>query len=341
MHDVEPYPFRTEPYMRVKVWGGRKLPEVFGKSMPADADDETPIGEAWEVADLDEGESHVATGPLEGEPLSRLVDLWGEDLIGTDAPSDDFPLLVKLLDAADDLSVQVHPSEEDVATIFPEADSKDECWIILDVDEGGSILHGVRDGVDAEEFRRAVDEGRAAELLRRVDVDPGQIVRVVPGTIHAICSGVSLLEIQQPSDTTYRVYDYNRPGLDGEPRELHLDEAMQVANFGGQPPTSLEGEPVEYDGAMVDVLVDVPSYRIERVRPNDAFDWRVDPRSAQVVFALRGGVEIRSGEGHSLQLESGESAVLPAAAGSVGANPLHEDTELIVAGIGGDTLLKR
>ena len=335
MDDVEPYPFRTEPYMRVKVWGGRKLPEVYDK--PVDSDE--PIGEAWEVSDLDEGESYAAGGPAEGEPLSRLVEAWGERLVGTEAPSSEFPLLVKLLDAADDLSVQVHPSEKDVRETFPEADSKDECWIIVDAEENGSILHGVREGVTREEFRRSVDEGTAAEMLRRVDVEAGQIVRVVPGTIHAICEGVSLLEVQQPSDTTYRVYDYNRPGLDGEPRELHLDEAMQVANFGEQPPTSLEGARTDFTDAEVDLLVDVPSYRIERVRADGPIEWSVDPRSVQVVFALSGGLELSApGAGEPVVLREGETAVVPASTDSVRV-AADADGEFIVAGLGGEPLV--
>ncbi len=335
--EVPPHPFRTRPYMRVKVWGGRRLPEQFGKSGPADE----PIGEAWEVADLDEGESRVASGPLEGMALSELVDRWGERLVGTAHSGTDFPLLVKLLDAADDLSVQVHPSEAHVRNLFPEADSKDECWLVVDVEPGGSILHGVRGGVDAEAFERAVDEGRAAELLRRVEVEPGQIVRVVPGTIHAICEGVTLLEIQQPSDTTYRVYDYDRAGLDGEPRELHLEEAMAVANFDEQPPTALRPRPTDYPEANVDLMVDVPAYRVERVEADRPFEWRVDPRSPQVVFALNGSAELEAADaGAPVELTRSETAVLPASTGSLRATPVDGSTTLIVAGLGGAPLVR-
>lgn len=341
MTDVGPYPFRTDSYMRVKVWGGRSLPDDFGKEAP----EGEPIGEAWEVADLDEGESRVATGPLAGETLSELVERWGEALIGTEAPGEDFPLLVKLLDAAGDLSVQVHPSEDDLDDL-PGAASKDECWIILAAEEEGSILHGVESGVTASAFRRAVDDGRAASLLRRVDVEPGDVVRVEPGTIHAICSGVTLLEIQQPSDTTYRVYDYNRPGLDGEPRELHLDEAMKVANFGDQPPTSLRGEPTRFEGADVEVLVDVPAYRIERVRLERPVDWRIDPSTPQVLFVVQGRLRVQSPQGTLLEethfeLGPGQTAVLPASIERIGVDPLTEETtEVVVAGLGGRPLVR-
>jgi mannose-6-phosphate isomerase len=338
MSDVTPYPFRTRPYTRVKVWGGRQLPETFDKPAP----DDEPVGEAWEVADLDEGESLVGSGPLEGQPLSELVERWGDKLIGTASPTEDFPLLVKLLDAADDLSVQVHPSEKDVREQFPEADSKDECWLIVGVEEGGSILHGVRDGTTPEEFERAVDEGRAAELLRRVHVEPGQIVRVVPGTIHAICEGVTLLEIQQPSDTTYRVYDYNRPGLDGEPRELHLDKAMAVANFDEQPPTALTPESLDVEDASVELIVDVPSYRVERVELDEPFTWRIDSRSPQVVFALDGELDLAMpGSEVKLTLTRGQTAVVPAAVEQMRAEPRGDSATIVVSGIGGGPLVAR
>ena len=334
---TDPYPFRTRPYLRTKVWGGRKIPEQFGKQ----TDDDGPIGEAWEVSDLQEGQSYIENGPMAGRPLSEIVDAWGSDLVGTESPLEAFPLLVKLLDADDDLSVQVHPSEEDVRTTFPEADSKDECWVILGVEEGGSILHGFKEGVTAEEFRRAVDDDRAAELLRRVEVEPGQIVRVVPGTIHAICTGVSLLEIQQPSDTTYRVYDYNRPGLDGQPRELHLDEAMQVANFDDQPPTSLDGESLAFEGGRLDLLVDVPpSYRIERLRADKPVGWSVDPASCQVLFALEGGFELGAPNlQEPLLIGESQTAIVPAVSERVEIRPTDGPVEIIVSGVGGVPLV--
>lgn len=336
MTDHPPYAFRVEPHIVKKTWGGRKLPETFGREAPAGE----PIGESWEVADLPEGESRVATGPCSGEPLSVLVERWGQNLVGSSDPAEGFPLLVKIIDAADDLSVQVHPSERDVDESFPEANSKDECWLVLDADPGGSILHGVRDGVGAEEFRDAVDDGRAAALLRRIEVHPGYVVRVPPRTIHAICEGVTLLEIQQPSDTTYRVYDYDRPGLDGEPRELHLDRAMRVANFGEQPPSSLEGEPLDVAGADVSRLVDVPAYRIETAEFDGEFEWQVDPESPQVVHLLDGSVVLSTGEGsESVEVPVAETAVVPAACGGVRAAAGEGGARLAVAGLGGRPLL--
>ncbi len=334
MSTPTPYPFRTRPYLREKVWGGRRLVDLFSKG----GDDDVPLGEAWEVSALEEGESIVDTGPATGSPLSEITELWGTDLVGSRASVEGFPLLVKMLDAADDLSVQVHPSQKDIDQHFPDADSKDECWVILASDDGGSILHGVRDGVDAEAFRRAVDEGRAEEVCRRVDVEPGQVIRVVPGTIHAICEGVVLLEIQQPSDTTYRVYDYDRPGLDGQPRELHLDEAMTVANFGDQPPTSVEGHPLDHPDAEVTLLIDVPSYRIERLQARRPATWSVDPGSVQVVSVIDGEATL-SWDGGDFDLEPGGTAVIPAVTGSVTLTPTGDSLDVVVSGVGGGRLV--
>src|SRR5690606_19836334 len=139
-----------------------------------------PVGESWEVADLDEGTSTVASGPLEGRTLRELTREHGQALVGTRASGDAFPLLVKVIDAADDLSVQVHPGPDDVGRI-PGARSKDESWLILERDEGARLLHGVKDGVTRERFRQALDEGGADRLLREVSVEPGDVVRVSPG----------------------------------------------------------------------------------------------------------------------------------------------------------------
>jgi mannose-6-phosphate isomerase len=337
---MAPYILKMRPYLRQKVWGGDKIGRTFGKDVERGQAD-GPIGEAWEVADLPDGQSVITNGPLADRNLRDAVSQWGRALIGNsdimngDEPA--FPLLVKLLDAADDLSVQVHPSERDVQTTHPEADSKDEAWLILDADPDGSILHGVRDDIDADALRQAVRAGRAEETLRRVDVAPGDVIRVVPGTIHAICAGVSLLEIQQPSDTTYRVYDYDRPGLDGEPRDLHLEDALAVANFGEQPPTSQTPQRLEHPSASRDLFISVDSYRIEQLTGDDVAEWRIDDDSPQVIISLGEPVELEivGDESESVRLDRYETAVIPAAAGDVRASAIDGEYRLIGATAGG------
>ncbi|MFW5966215.1 MAG: type I phosphomannose isomerase catalytic subunit [Persicimonas sp.] len=330
---IEPYILKMRPYLRPKIWGGRKLQSTFDKALP----DDRPYGEAWEVADLDEGESTIVNGPLAGEPLSKVVERW-PDALQTPDSEQAFPLLVKILDAQDDLSVQVHPSREAIAEFGLDGHSKDECWLILEAEPDGCILHGFEEEVDPSDFRAAVDQERAAQMLRRVEVEAGDVIRVQPGTVHAICTGVCLLEIQEPSDTTYRVYDYGRPGMDGNPRELHLQEAMKVADFGAHPPAKLEPMPSE-SAQAVDILVDAPSYRIERARPADTLRWEVGEAGPQVVFCSKGAVRLE-GRGGEVSLAFGQTAVIPGGLGSVELTPESAgDAEVIVAGSGGEPLL--
>lgn len=323
--------FKTAPVLVPKVWGGRKLAVVFGKDLP----DDQPYGEAWEVADLPEGQSTVAGGEFDGATLGEMVDRFGHDLVGTAAPNGRFPLLVKLLDAARDLSVQVHPGPDQL-TARPQAHSKDESWLILHTDPDASILHGLGFEVTVDEFRDAVDRGELMRLLHRVPVVPGDVFRVPPGTIHAICAGVALLEIQQPSDTTYRVYDYDRPGLDGKPRELHLEQALDVAHLGQTLPEDRGlGQSVGLLAAGVTVLANVDAYRIERFAPDAAIDWGVSPHTAQVVHVLRGTCCL-----DDVLLGPSETAVVPAGIGRVFLTQ-PDACELVVAGLGGPALIAR
>lgn len=321
--------FKTDPLLMPKVWGGRKLAVVFGKTLP----DDQPYGESWEVADLDEGQSAIATGSLAGEPLRVAVELFGRDLIGTATADDRFPLLVKLLDAAADLSVQVHPGADDVVS-RPGAKSKDECWVVLDADVDAAIIHGLRAPTDTETFRRAASDGTVLDLLHRVPVAPRDVFRVPPGTIHAICAGVALLEIQQPSDTTYRVYDYGRLGLDQKPRPLHLDDALDVAYLG---PTLPEERGLDVStGPLargVRVLANVDAYRVELLAIDEDLSWPVSAHSPQVVHVLRGHLCL-----DDLLLGPSETAIIPAALGRVWLTQ-PDDCEIVVAGLGGPPLV--
>lgn len=326
--DMGPHLVKMAPHFVEKVWGGRKLADLFGKEISP----KRLFGESWEVADLPEGQSRVASGPLQGLTLGELSKVWGRRLTGRGAADGErFPLLIKLLDAREDLSVQVHPGPEDLAAL-PGAHSKDEAWLILDVDDGACIIHGLnQDGVSAEEFRRALEAGEISELLERVPVAAGDVIRVKPGTIHAICKGVALLEVQEPSDTTYRVYDYDRPGLDGKPRALHLDEAMQVSWLGRSEQVVLAAKEL---AAGLELLVNAPNYRIERLRVGGGAEvsWQVDTHSPQVLQVLSGAVELEDGLGGAIELKAFETAVVPAAFAKVSLSA-SEEAVLIVSGL--------
>jgi mannose-6-phosphate isomerase len=329
--ESKPHIFRCRPHLCVKVWGGRRLQTQFGKGLPS----EDPYGESWEVADLPQGQSVVDTGPMVGATLHEVTTTWGAELVGSLWEGDRFPLLVKILDASQDLSVQVHPGLQH-ESMFVGARSKDETWIILGVEEGGSVLHGFRKAVTPESFARAVADGEVVDLLRRMEVKPGDVLRVPPGTIHAICAGVVLLEIQQPSDTTYRVYDYGRPGLDGLPRPLHMDEAIAVTDFSGL----VDERAVNFQsdgtsGVDWSLLVDVYAYRAERIRTSTGLSWRVDRRSAQVLCVLEGRCRVVGAE---VELGPGQTAIVPACMGEVRLE-VRETTTMVIAGLGGVPLV--
>lgn len=326
------------PLFFEKIWGGHRLSRVEGKGAP----EGRPVGESWEVADLEEGESVVAGGPLEGERLGALVERFGAALVGTRAPEGRFPLLVKLIDASNDLSVQVHPGRHN-AHLLAGARPKDEAWLILDSDAGGRVLHGFQDGVDEAAFRAAIADGRAHELLRSVPVRPGDVVHVSPGVFHAIGRGVFLLEVQEPSDTTYRVWDFGRKGLDGKPRPLHVDEALTVAAFGPQPaPTVAPFWRPLTSGVEHAFLVDTPGYRLEELRLCEGASIRLSlsGETALVVVALSGRARLTLEGGEPVDLPALHTVVVPASGGALTLSSEGGST-LALAGLGGAPLSTR
>lgn len=225
------YPLIFTPVFMERVWGGRRLGRWF-PALPAGA-----IGEAWVLSDHPQGRTPVANGPLAGQTLAELRSRYGEELVGrkgVSAKSGEFPLLFKLLDCQDDLSVQVHPTDE-YEGLAPSELGKTEMWLVLEAAPGSKAVYGMKEGVTADSFAAAVAAGRTMDVLRQVEVRPGDVMYVPAGTMHALGTGLLVAEIQQSSDTTYRVYDYDRLGLDGKPRELHVEHALKVTTY-GEPP---------------------------------------------------------------------------------------------------------
>jgi mannose-6-phosphate isomerase len=240
-------PIRFAPAPVERVWGGRKLETRLGRTIPSGR-----IGESWDVSARPEATSRTADGATPSDVLG--------------AP---FPLLVKVLDAAETLSVQVHPDDAACADL-PGAEPKHEAWIVLDVEPGALIYRGFRDGVDRAAFEAAIDEGRIAATLHAFEAKPGDLIEIPCGTIHAIGGGCLLLEVQQPSDTTYRVFDWGRMGLDGSPRELHMAESLRSLDFGPRSPDRADA----VDGAAFRLTV-------ESVTAGDAL--ALDPARVTVV----------------------------------------------------------
>jgi mannose-6-phosphate isomerase len=204
------------------VWGGRRLGEALGKQLPTD---ET-YGESWEISDHPLHRSVVANGPLAGTTLRQLMDTRREELLGPGAKSTTFPLLVKYLDCSDWLSVQVHPDDEAVQRLWPGEGSKTEAWFILDAAAGSRIYAGLKPGVGERELREALQTGTVAECLHDFEPKPGDCVFLPAGTVHAVGGGVLMAEVQQTSDATFRLFDWNRLDAQGKSRKLHIEEAL-------------------------------------------------------------------------------------------------------------------
>ncbi|MHC5055340.1 MAG: type I phosphomannose isomerase catalytic subunit [Planctomycetota bacterium] len=306
---------RFRPVLREKIWGGRRLDEVFGRELPAPR-----IGESWEVSGLREALTPVAAGPFMGADLYRLAAARGDEVFGPAlAPGcrEDFPLLVKFIDASDVLSVQVHPGDDYArAQGFP--NGKSEAWVVVAADEGAFVYRGFAGGVGPDEFRAALDSGgpaRVGECLRKVTLKAGDVIDLPAGTVHAIGKGLLLYEVQQSSDATYRVYDWGRVGLDGRPRPLHLDKAWDVMEFGGTGPDTLVGvgEP-RGDGASFTKRVcrDSAPFHLEVARATAAARIESPHDRFEIVSVLSGRGEFTSPAGEAARLGPGDSALVPA-----------------------------
>jgi len=301
-------PLIFNPIFRPKVWGGRNLERLLRKSLPAGE----PIGESWECADLDEGQSVVAAGPAAGRTLHDLVESWGGDLLGRAAlVGGRFPLLIKFLDAVQPLSIQVHPDAEAAARIGGTARPKEEMFYVIDAAPGGCIYLGLQPAVSHDDLAAAIRNGRLEALLHRIPVKSGQSFHASPGTIHALGAGVVVAEVETPSDTTYRLYDWGRTRLGGD-AGLHVTEALESVRLGDvAPPTP----PRSHVGGLfttVTRLIECPAFVVEKVRFVEGMEMEIPYAElvAWIVLAGRGSVRHAGGE---QRFAAGDVVVLPAA----------------------------
>lgn len=223
------YPLKFKPIYKQKIWGGDKLKQVFGRQLP-----DNNIGESWEVAAHPNGTSHIINGIYQGESLISLIEKSPIEILGNKTSCNKqkrFPLLIKILDANDKLSVQVHP-DDNYAQKFEGEPGKTEMWYIIQAEPGAKLVYGLKPDTTRNDFSNAVNNGKLASCLNEVEVVAGDIIYMPSGTIHAIEEGILLAEIQQNSDTTYRVYDWDRVGNDGKRRPLHIKQALDVIKFG-------------------------------------------------------------------------------------------------------------
>lgn len=222
------YPLKFEPILKDKIWGGTKLKSLFNKAAETDK-----LGESWELSGYENDESVVTNGFLAGNTLPELIEIYMGELIG-DSIFDEyglsFPLLFKLIDANENLSIQVHPGDE-VAAERHNSYGKTEMWYVVDAEPGAELIIGFSEDCSRDEYLDALDEGRVEDLLQKVPVKKGDVFFIPAGLVHAIGKGVVVAEIQQSSDITYRIYDYKRVDDQGNERELHTEQALDVINF--------------------------------------------------------------------------------------------------------------
>lgn len=286
-------PFRLAPYFRIRIWGFNNLSPWYDYKT-----DGEPIGEVWLTGEM----CAAATGPLKGQSLKEITVAHGEALLGAGRAGQEFPLLVKVLFPKEKLSVQVHPDDA-LAQKYGEPRGKTECWYALDAQPGADVALGIKPGTPIEEVRTAIKQSRLEELLVSVPVNKGDMIFVDAGTVHAIGPGAVLLETQQTSDLTYRMYDYGRP------RELHLEksfEAMRLATGSGKmTPKKVNGH---------SILIDQKYFCVERWKETAPSSENASANVVQLVFVAEGKLRV---EGHGFEpfsLDRCQLAVIPAGA---------------------------
>ncbi len=301
---MEPITFR--PIYMQRVWGGRELERVYGRTLPTP---DAPYGEAWEIVDREEAQSVVEDGPFAGKSLHELWTNHREEIFGEDLPDTErFPILLKILDARDDLSIQVHPPANLAASLGGEP--KTEMWVIADCEPGAKLYVGLKHGVDRPAFERAIHNGTVADCVHAIEPAPGDSIFIPSGRLHAIGAGFLIHEIQQNSDTTYRVFDWNRTGLDGKPRDLHMKPSLASIDFDDFEPTM--------DPPGESTLAQCPYFKTERfqIAVGDATQ-SADPDHFAIFSILHGAVCAVDGR----KFKKGDSFMLPR-----GGRPVVADT---------------
>ncbi len=308
--------FFLKPALKETIWGGNKLKSDF--NMKSDLSN---IAEAWMLSCHEDGESTVIGGEFDGLTLSKLIENeLGLECLGTNCSEfesiEDFPILIKLIDADDRLSVQVHPDDEYAAAHEKDVRGKTEAWYIIDCDEDAELIYGFKDDISKEDFRASVEDGTLLDKVNRAKVKAGDVAFISSGTLHAIGKGILLAEVQQSCNTTYRVFDYNRTGLDGKPRELHVDKAVDVTKC-TIPEGTLDpiGMPVKHDGYTSILLAECRYFTMTLIDVENLFAGTADEKSFTSLIVLDGEGSIKCGD-EEYSLKKGDSIFIPANSGS-------------------------
>ncbi|WP_116770181.1 type I phosphomannose isomerase catalytic subunit [Maribacter litoralis] len=300
------HPLKFKPILKERLWGGTKLKEVFGKPIESDI-----TGESWELSTVPGDISVVANGSLEGKSLQELIDSNAEELLGKSVVErfgKEFPILIKFIDAKQDLSIQLHPNDA-LAKERHNSFGKTEMWYIMDADPKAELIVGFNKDVTKEEYAESVANDTLLDLLNYEQVKEGDTFFINTGKIHAIGAGVMLAEIQQTSDVTYRVFDFNRKDKEGNLRELHTDLALDAVDY-----EKKDDFIVSYDKTKneVNTMVDCPYFKTNFIELTENLDLDTAQRDSFTIYMCVGGeAKISTAEGE-VSIKSGETALLPA-----------------------------
>ena len=316
------YPLKLSYITKSPLWGGRRLLDGWGMKAEADT-----VGEAWMLSVRAKEMSVIQNGGEAGKTMQAYIDEHGPAVIGTAYAGGDFPLLVKLIDACDKLSVQVHPNDDYAARVENDR-GKTEMWYIVEADEGAEIIYGLKDRMTAEEFCAAVREGKLADTMHHCPVHAGETYFIPSGMLHAIGAGILIAEIQQNCDLTYRVYDYERRGADGSLRELHVDKALDVT----VPFTEEEVNAIRYEAgaASEQTLAHCRYFKTDKLTVNEPTTITVDDSSFAFLLCLEGEGTVTAG-GMTCPVARADGYYLPAGLGDV---TLDGNVTVLVARMG-------
>ena len=312
-------PILLQPVYKEYVWGGDRLIHEFHRRLNAGI-----YAEAWEIADHPDGRTRIINGPDAGATLAEAIAHRGPELLGAGRTDKTFPLLVKLIDARETLSVQVHPNDEAAARFGGEA--KSEMWYVLSATPDAHIYSGFKPGVGPAEFEQARAAGTIPSLLQRFPARPGMVFNTPGGRVHAIGAGCLLLEVQQDANTTYRLYDWDRLDKDGQPRRLHLEQALRVIdwNLTGTPVAPILPEVPQPGGLVTRLLLDDPHFHVEEWTVAAPCQIAHDARSFWILFPIDGDVRIKTPGQPAMILQRRSTCLLPAALASFTLRPARE-----------------
>ena len=297
---------KLKPVFKQYIWGGNNIKKIYKKDTP-----EPPVAESWEISAHPDGLCVVSGGEYDGLTVPELCEKFGEEFYGKSmGKGEEFPLLLKILDAEDNLSVQVHPDDNYANKYENGEKGKNEAWYILKAEEDAHLIYGFKEDVTKKQFEKAIIDGTLENILNKVECHEGDVFYIPSGTVHAVCKGLMIAEIQQSSNVTYRIFDYNRVGADGRPRDLHVNKALDVSNLSnskGKEKTS--GESYNVGKSVVTKFIDNEFFHFDEIKLQDEFTGNTDDL-LHMLLLIDGEASV-----NGTSMAKGENVLIPASVG--------------------------